>query len=356
MRAWRAFLFCIFWWKSEKGACGGQRSPFGHSRRNKQSIPKATGGREPKHLCSHSSSASLHKAREPWWLRGALRSFEGGGRAAGLPAPFSLSITAGCLCAASPSSPACALPVLPHLPSPVQLSAQTLPRRRAAIPAARLFLVRSNSMNLCKDPSLPASAGCGLVPAVRSDGFCSKPCTPVTQNTNPAVSLGCSQSATYISSCRHRSCSVVCTWKLGVNPSPSQQFPAWHLSPGMVRGVAGGDVASIFPRPADGEGLQGKARLQSCARCPPAQLSPSAAPPTSTPPRSVSAPILAMPQPQQSLRGPQPHRTLGKGSGSSSEARPCQLAFRDRCPAVIALTLTFLPAAPLHSLLTTPRS
>lgn len=92
------------------------------------------------------------------------------------------------------------LPVLLHLPSPVQLSAQTLPRRRAAIPAARLFLVRSNSMNLCKDPSLPASAGCGLVPAVRSDGFCSKPCTPVTQNTNPAVSLGRSQSATYISS------------------------------------------------------------------------------------------------------------------------------------------------------------
>lgn len=50
MRGWRAFLFCIFWWKLEKGACGGQRSPFGHARRNKQSIPKATGGREPKHL------------------------------------------------------------------------------------------------------------------------------------------------------------------------------------------------------------------------------------------------------------------------------------------------------------------
>lgn len=98
-----------------------------------------------------------------------------------------------------PRSAAC-LPVLPHHPSLVQLSVQTLPRRRAAIPAARLFLVRSNSMNLCKDPSLPASAGCGLVPAVRSDGFCSKPCTPVMQNANPAVSFGRFQSATYISS------------------------------------------------------------------------------------------------------------------------------------------------------------
>lgn len=155
---------------------------------------------------------------------------------------------------------------------------------------------------------------------------------------------------------RHRSCSVLYTWKLGVNPSPSQQFPAWHLSPGRVRGVAGGDVASISPRPADGEGLQGKAHLQSCTRCPWARLSPSAAPPTSTPPCSTSAPSLAMPQPQRSLRGPQPHQTLGKGSGSSSEARPCQLAFRDRCPMVIAPTLTFLPAAPLHSLLTMPRS
>lgn len=87
-------------------------------------------------------------------------------------------------------------------PLGVQPCLQPLPQRRAAFPAARLFLVCSNSMNLCGDPSLPASAACRLAPAVRSNGFYSEPCTPVTQNTNLTTSPGCFQSATSVGPCR----------------------------------------------------------------------------------------------------------------------------------------------------------
>lgn len=98
----------------------------------------------------------------------------------------------------------------------VQLCLQPLPQRRAAVPAACLFLVGSNSMNLCKDPSLPASAACRLAPAVRSDGFYSEPCAPVTQNTNLTTSPGCFQSAT------------------SVDPRSSSAPRAWLCAPGSL--------------------------------------------------------------------------------------------------------------------------